>query len=162
MKASCKKAAARKTRIRPKAALARVGFVVGLVSRRRSIRKVLGCQLFGERQADVSQVHRLMMPSRLGYVARLRRRRHKRTPHRVQSLSQCGFDGSLTTSPIRRCDSSNPPARSAVYKRAKVAADLIRNFMRYIRHYNKAAKPVKWKYADPSRRITPESIVTVH
>lgn len=42
----------------------------------------------------------------------------------------------------------------------KSVADLSRKLMRYIRHYNKAAKPVKWKYADPTRRITPESIVT--
>ena len=30
--------------------------------------------------------------------------------------------------------------------------------MRYIRLYNKQPKPVKWKYFDPTRRITPESI----
>jgi len=41
-------------------------------------------------------------------------------------------------------------------------ADLRRKLMRYIRHYNKQAKPVKWKYFVTSRRITPESIVTVH
>jgi len=41
-------------------------------------------------------------------------------------------------------------------------SDLKRKLMRYIRQYNKQAKPVKWKYFDPSRRITPESIVTVH
>lgn len=41
-------------------------------------------------------------------------------------------------------------------------SDLKRKLMRYIRHYNKQPKPVKWKYFDPSRRITPESIVTVH
>src|SRR5665213_2914252 len=40
--------------------------------------------------------------------------------------------------------------------------DLKRKLMRYIRHYNKHPKPVKWKYFDPTRRITPESIVTVH
>src|SRR6266704_3548239 len=40
--------------------------------------------------------------------------------------------------------------------------DLKRKLMRYIRQYNKEAKPVKWKYFDPSRRITPASIVTVH
>jgi len=40
--------------------------------------------------------------------------------------------------------------------------DLKRKLMRYIRHYNTQPKPVKWKYFDPSRRITPESIVTVH
>ena len=41
-------------------------------------------------------------------------------------------------------------------------SDLKRKLMRYIRQYNKNTKPVKWKYFDPSRRITPESIVTVH
>src|SRR5438128_1045548 len=40
--------------------------------------------------------------------------------------------------------------------------DLKRKLMRYIRQYNQQAKPVKWKYFDPSRRITPASIVTVH
>ena len=40
--------------------------------------------------------------------------------------------------------------------------DLKRKLMRYIRQYNKSPKPVKWKYFDPSRRITPDSIVTVH
>jgi transposase len=41
-------------------------------------------------------------------------------------------------------------------------SDLKRKLMRYIRRYNKNPRPVKWKYFDPSRRITPESIVTVH
>jgi len=41
-------------------------------------------------------------------------------------------------------------------------ADLKRKLMRYIRHYNKHAKPVKWKYFDLTRRITPASIVTSH
>jgi transposase len=40
--------------------------------------------------------------------------------------------------------------------------DLKRKLMRYIRHYNKQPKPVKWKYFDPSRRISSESVVTVH
>ena len=40
--------------------------------------------------------------------------------------------------------------------------DLQRKLMRYIRQYNTRAKPAKWKYFDPSRRITPDSIVTVH
>jgi transposase len=40
--------------------------------------------------------------------------------------------------------------------------DLKRKLMRYIRQYNKQPKTVKWKYFDPARRITPESIVTVH
>lgn len=40
--------------------------------------------------------------------------------------------------------------------------DLKRKLMRYIRHYNTQPKPVKWKYFNASRRITPESIVTGH
>jgi transposase len=40
--------------------------------------------------------------------------------------------------------------------------DLKRKLLRYIRHCNKNPKNVKWKYVDPSRRITPESAVTVH
>ncbi len=40
--------------------------------------------------------------------------------------------------------------------------DLSRKLMRYIRQYNKQAKPVKWKYFDTTRRITSDSIVTVH
>jgi transposase len=40
--------------------------------------------------------------------------------------------------------------------------DLQKKLMRYIRQYNKSPKPVKWKYFDTSRRITPDSIVTVH
>jgi transposase len=41
-------------------------------------------------------------------------------------------------------------------------ADLKKKLMRYIRQYNKEPKTVKWKYFDPTRRITPESIVTAH
>lgn len=40
--------------------------------------------------------------------------------------------------------------------------DLKRKLMRYIRKYNEQPKPVKWKYFDTSRRISPESVVTVH
>jgi transposase len=40
--------------------------------------------------------------------------------------------------------------------------DLKRKLMRYIRHYNKSPKTVKWKYFDPTRRITPTSAVTGH
>ena len=40
--------------------------------------------------------------------------------------------------------------------------DLARKLMRYIRQYNKAPKTVKWKYFDPTRRITTESVVTDH
>src|ERR1700688_2872880 len=40
--------------------------------------------------------------------------------------------------------------------------DLKRKLMRYIRKYNEQPKPVKWKYCDPTRRITPDLIVTGH
>ena len=40
--------------------------------------------------------------------------------------------------------------------------DLKRKLMRYIRHYNKAPRTVKWKYFDPSKRITSQSVVTGH
>ena len=40
--------------------------------------------------------------------------------------------------------------------------DLKRKLMRYIRHYNQTPKTVKWKYFDPTRRITSKSAVTVH
>jgi transposase len=40
--------------------------------------------------------------------------------------------------------------------------DLAKKLMRYIRHYNKNPKPVKWKYFDITRRIRRESTVTVH
>ncbi len=40
--------------------------------------------------------------------------------------------------------------------------DLKRKLMRYVRKYNEQRKPVKWKYFDPTRRITPDSIVTAH
>jgi transposase len=32
--------------------------------------------------------------------------------------------------------------------------DLARQIRRYIRHYNDVAKPIRWSYCDPSRRIT--------
>src|SRR6266478_2039613 len=40
--------------------------------------------------------------------------------------------------------------------------DLRRKLMKYIRHYNNVPKTVKWRYFDPTRRITPSSAVTVH
>jgi transposase len=40
--------------------------------------------------------------------------------------------------------------------------DLAKKLMRYIRHYNRAPKTIKWKYYDPSRRISTESVVTGH
>lgn len=39
--------------------------------------------------------------------------------------------------------------------------DLARKLMRYIRHYNRAPKPIKWTYRDPSQRITLNTNVTV-
>jgi transposase len=39
--------------------------------------------------------------------------------------------------------------------------DLKRKLMCYIRHYNKAPKTVKWKYFNPTKRTTSESVVTV-
>jgi transposase len=42
-------------------------------------------------------------------------------------------------------------------------ADLKRKLLRYIRHYNETAQPIKWKYTNPSPRITTSKIaVTVH
>jgi transposase len=42
--------------------------------------------------------------------------------------------------------------------------DLAKKIMRYIRHYNRHAKPVKWTYKSTRNRIRPESVsnVTVH
>jgi transposase len=40
--------------------------------------------------------------------------------------------------------------------------DLAKKLMRYIHHYNKAPKIVKWKYCDQSRRIRTQSVVTGH
>lgn len=40
--------------------------------------------------------------------------------------------------------------------------DLKRKLIRYIRKYNESPRPVKWKYCDRSKRITPDSTVTVH
>ena len=36
--------------------------------------------------------------------------------------------------------------------------DLKRKLMHYIRQYNKAPRTVKWKYADPSRHISTQSV----
>ena len=45
----------------------------------------------------------------------------------------------------------------------KSTTDLARKLMRYIREHNKTARPIKWKYADPSRRVRAHlSAVTVH
>ena len=41
-------------------------------------------------------------------------------------------------------------------------SDLKRKLMRYIRHYNKSPRTVKWKYAVPSRHISTQSVGTGH
>jgi transposase len=41
-------------------------------------------------------------------------------------------------------------------------SDLKRKLMRYIRQYNEAPKTVKWKYGDPSRHISTQSVGTGH
>jgi transposase len=41
-------------------------------------------------------------------------------------------------------------------------SDLKKKLMRYIRHYNKSPRTVKWKYADPSRHISTQSAGTGH
>ena len=41
-------------------------------------------------------------------------------------------------------------------------SDLRRKLMRYIRHYNREPKPVKWVYRNPAHRITTDSYVTHH
>ena len=41
-------------------------------------------------------------------------------------------------------------------------SDPKRELIRYIRHYDKVPKTVKWKYFDPSRRITPSSAGKAH
>ncbi|WP_204377184.1 IS630 family transposase, partial [Xanthomonas nasturtii] len=40
--------------------------------------------------------------------------------------------------------------------------DLDKKLMRYIRQYNKNPKPLKWTFADPTRRITSDSSDSVH
>ena len=36
--------------------------------------------------------------------------------------------------------------------------DLKRKLMKYIRHYNETSQPIKWKYNDPSKRITTSNV----
>ncbi|HYA78694.1 MAG TPA: IS630 family transposase, partial [Candidatus Bathyarchaeia archaeon] len=40
--------------------------------------------------------------------------------------------------------------------------DLKRKLLRYIRHYNKSPRIVKWKYSDPSRHLGAQSVDTGH
>jgi transposase len=39
--------------------------------------------------------------------------------------------------------------------------DLARKLMRYIRHYNRAPKPIKWTYRDPNHRISADTTSSV-
>ena len=39
--------------------------------------------------------------------------------------------------------------------------DPARKLLRYIRHCNRAPKPLKWTYRDPLHRIGPDTNVTV-
>src|SRR4029078_13284381 len=41
-------------------------------------------------------------------------------------------------------------------------AHLARKIRRYIRHYNKAAKPIRWSYRNPAHRISSTSVSTGH
>ena len=41
-------------------------------------------------------------------------------------------------------------------------SDLKRKLLRYIQHYNKSPRTVKWKYADPSRHLSTQSVGTGH
>ncbi len=41
-------------------------------------------------------------------------------------------------------------------------SDLARKIRRYIRHYNKSAKPVRWSYRSPAHRIGSTSVSTAH
>jgi len=41
-------------------------------------------------------------------------------------------------------------------------ADLARKIRRYIWHYNKTAKPIRWSYGNPAHRISSTSVSTVH
>jgi len=41
-------------------------------------------------------------------------------------------------------------------------SDLKKKPLRYIRQYNKSPRTVKWKYADPSRHISTQSVGTGH
>ena len=43
----------------------------------------------------------------------------------------------------------------------KSCFDLKTKIMRYLRHYNKTAKPLKWSYRNPSHRITLRSRLNV-
>ena len=41
-------------------------------------------------------------------------------------------------------------------------ADLARKIRRYVRHYNKRATPIRWRYSNPACRISRTSASTVY
>ena len=123
----------------------------------------------------------------LGPVRRLPRRpcrqsaarqghpRHRRQP--VHSQDQAGQ--AVPRPASRRADALHPnlfvpgstkskcgsPGSSATSSRAESSPrspDLKRKLMRYIKHYNKAPNTVKWKYHDPSQRLSQKSVLHHH
>ena len=50
---------------------------------------------------------------------------------------------------------STPPCKRNIATRVVFTsvANLRTKLMRYIRHYNKTATPIRWTYSDPSKRI---------
>ena len=83
--------------------------------------------------------------------------------HPTHRLGGCGDAAEWRQSWKRKSlISARPTAVSQDRGMSSSVPDLKRKLMRCIRQYNKQAKPVKWKYFDASRRITPDSIVTVH
>jgi hypothetical protein len=88
-------------------------------------------------------------------------------PHSLYELLQILSLTMFETTPINQLLAPPPPCRmttnnSFSSERRWDTTDLKRKLMRYIRQYNKQPKTVKWKYFDPSRRISSESVVTVH
>jgi hypothetical protein len=68
---------------------------------------------------------------------------------RALFLASCKRHGSIKSN-------SGFPRSSATSRREAIftsVTDLRRKLMRYIKHYNKTATPIRWSYADPSRRI---------
>ncbi|ABM60331.1 helix-turn-helix domain-containing protein [Verminephrobacter eiseniae] len=63
---------------------------------------------------------------------------------------------------LARTTKHKPADGSTHWSTRKLAAELGGKPMRYIRKYNEPPKSVQWKYFDPTRRITPYSIITVH
>ena len=58
--------------------------------------------------------------------------------------------------PVERVGQSESPKLSrGIFTSVK---DLSRKLMRYIRHYNKKPKPIKWTYRDASKRIVPDPV----